>query len=888
MSNLETIPSLEKEPQYKEAVFGHWFHEFDRDQLFTYFLALKAGAISKDTPFSFVPKVSTEDLADNTKIIIEGVPDDTDGLNDKDSGNFDNDPTTDAPAAAMFYRQFQREFPKEFQPYATDINRWITAAETGKEMKRQLKNLNKGELDLASTKIFYGLKHQYGNDTKAFMDASLVMLENLMDPERTESLSELYKDQIALAQQVEAKSFTELKSAVQNTERFKVIDTSSEVPIAYFDTRGLNAGIGGPSVAMRAAQEMGKEPQIMLMIDDAKDDDGNIVGNKILLKIPKSQVENMQGIDLRTLLIERLHHLESLFGKGYVTEYGGHAGVIGSDREKGSGLNPEALSVALTKFFEIPRYTAKEFEQKALSFAQEKLGIENVLPGTETPRSEYALPERVMRLTLPGFNRVVEMSESDLPMYEKYFTENLNGNIEAFRALLLEKTQLSEPMGIANYRAREAGDKMYALYNDVENTPQILNLLNDLNPSQIEGLSPPMQMKILQNISQSPEAIDMIWNKDNLTYRITTKHIPDWLKSDIEKYKAARYSYMSLPHKIDEYLVKSVLSNVVRFKKVEEIKIFADTLIAILSSPGYKETHHDASHDQLLHSFIRLCSHEKIMEIPGGRDVIRSAIEQIKEVYGASMNAHWQRALDQYVSLFRGARKRNEELDDLFDAVGIEIPEISDERYHLEFWNSTAVIPPSFNLIDESLKKQEEEESPIITVLIQTGRNIRDSFLENGSYRSDEYELDKGKNIIVGSAEVHGHFKIGRDYDEDRQMARLLETYAQDIFDYLEQKGSGNAKIRFVTGGFPGMLSRKVTAIFTQRTHEIERNLTQKTREYRQARKDNDEEAMELIDQKIQEVENKGDRNSHILNSLVFTDYNMQDASFYDSAFLEF
>lgn len=859
----EQPKSLEREPRYKKVVFGHWFHEFDRDQFLTYYFAIKAGLINKNIPICFTPKVESSDLEDSSVLVIEGIPEGMKNDLGKDKGNFDNDINSDLPATSLFFEQFRNEMG-DFQKVATDINRWFSASERRREMKKPLSLLKKEDLDLATTKIFAGLKIKYKNDSEKLLKELVVLMEVLQDEGRKEELKDLYREALVINEQEVSKSYSLLEGAVKEENRFKLAATDSAVNLAYFDIRGIDASLGAPSVARAKGKELGLDPDLVFLISDAKDDEGSVVGRRLLFKFIEKEKDSKQKnkVDLRTLLMDRLQHLESLFGKGYIAEFGGHPGIIGSDRQKGSGLEPQELWFAIQNFFDKPRYTQEEFNEKSVSFAKDCVGVETVLPrATQTPGNAYELPERVMEVGLlkeaNGETKIISISENDLPLYEEYFKEVLDGNVETFQTILKEKTVVSEPALIADYRALKAGVKLRELVKNPDKINKTLDALNDLNPSQVENLPPEVLEDILSAISNNENAIDLIWNKDNGRYKITAGHIPDWMRQDAEKYKAGRYTYLSLPYKIDEFLVKKVISQVLDSGDVTKIEKTGLALIGILGSKNYKESHKEAVYDQLLHSALRICTNEKLLSISNGENLAKDLMSKLVESYGKEMIQHWTFANEQYKSLFVGAQERFPFLKDVFKDLGILVEKPDNPDYQLELWSPTEVIPPENTKILESIQKQKEKSrEPIVTVFVQVGRGIEDLLKKEGVYREKEDSPEKDLDII-GSVKINGYMRLGQDSSEAVQLSNLLYKYVEDITKFLHDQGE-NAKIRIMTGGFPGVLSRKVTAVFHQKVLEA-------------VKAGDMASAQELV--KISE-------------SLIFSDYNLQDKKFYDASFV--
>ena len=866
-NTFEDRKTPERPPDYEKVVFGHEDFDFDRDQFITYYFALRSGAIPADAELIFTSNPSKEDLDSSKVCNIEGIPAGY-TMNDKASGNFENDPKSGVPAAAKFYETFQRDFSKEFGDYANNIMRWITAAElhTKKDGKKEIKPRKKRKgkerpdplkpEDLwALTDIFYGLKAEHGGDMDTFIKEALAMMDTLVDPERLLSMKDLYAEAISLSKRNETKDQGSIEALLaKQPERFKFAVSDNGTQMAYIDVRGSNTSTGAFEAAKKQAKTHGLTPTIILLVSDAMDNTGELVGSRFMLQLADSSDDT----DLRKLLGPRLHYSEALLGKGYLTEFGGHKNMLGSDREKGSGLVPEELWVALQGFFDIPRYT----EESLMEFAGDKLGLKNAFPGmAEAPGTAYDLPERALYIGLhdDGSNetRITSISESDLPLYEEYLSKFLNGNVDAFRSMLKQKTAMSEPQQIATYRALKADIKLREVADNPKQMTKALDAIDDLNPAQIEGLSFDLQLQILQSIAKNDKAIDMIWNKDNLRYKVVTNQVDDWLKNDIEMYKAGRYTYMSVPYKIDKHLVYEVASQALKSKDLEVIKQVGDTLIGILKSKPYKDSHTEVVYDQLLHSVLRFCTGDELIALEGGPEVAAGLLKQLKDSYGADMTFHWNEAVRQGKSVFLTAMENVPEAKELFADLGLEIP-LEREAYQLELWSPATVTAPDPDKIRQSIEQQQEKSKPpVVTYMIKVNRNIDQILQRDGLYRQGEDDPEKDVTL-VGSVEVRGYLKIGRGSTEVRQLKDLLLTIVTDMSTIIKEHGQ-DAQIRILTGGFPGELSRDITAIFNE--------------EMIYADDQGDKDRLEALKQ--------------LQKQLIFSDYNTQDKKIYDKKFID-
>ncbi len=823
-SELQPENSTEQieKPHFEKAVFGHWFHEFDRDQFFTYYFALKAGLVNELTEVDFTPTVTQEDLINEEVIVIEGVPENK--LGSVTAGNYDNDPDTDAPAASVFYEKNNGKFG-DTGSAMMEINRWIKKAEAGIEPKKPkpLKLLTEADLQLFSTKIFHGLKLQYQDDPTSFLQRAVEAMDALVADAMISAphdLKTLYKEEIDMSEAEKSRMRNVLKDVIKSPERSRTAETATGITLAYLDTRDLDVTLGGTGAAVAAAQEEGLVADLVVLISDTVNDSVEKVGTKVLIKIPKGQESNLAEVDLRTLLKGRLNQVESLFGHGYDTDFGGHAGVIGSSREKGSGIDPKELWVSLQTFFEVPRYTQEDFHEKVREVAEDMFDTKIYNPNIiESGQNAFHLPERVAEFIVDG--RIIKLSESELPLYESYFVSMLDRNITAFDSLMKGKTDISEPVEISNYRATNASISLHEQLKEPDTSViQILNTLNDLNPGQITGLPRTILIGILEKISTDPDAIDAIWNKDNLRYAITTQALPDWMPVGSEQYKDARFKSLSLSYKIDKHLLEALIDEVIADPTILEdagLKIFS-----ILTSQSYTDSHQGAASDQLLSSYIKMCTDTNVLRENYPTAV--TLLESLTSIEAARIVPHLKALTRSRPYIFNRAIDNDREhegggrIESLLTSLSILRTQ---DLYDLRLQSESEVILATNQAVSESIERQRSEgKDPIVSVLAEIGRPVEDTIAAGGILRVGE-RLPERNIELVSVLKVKGLLQLGPESNEVQDITHTLYQQLTETLA-LAQGADGASKIRLIMGGFPGPLTTSFLAYITERVIDPE------------------------------------------------------------------
>lgn len=596
-----------------------------------------------------------------------------------------------------------------------------------------------------------------------------------------------------------------------NPDALTTTQTMNGYNLTYLDISGLNIDDGGMTVAEQIVKEVkGTDTDIMILVDDVVDDAGEKLGKQFKIKIPKARSGEAQlsSIDLRDLA-NRLNISERLFGGGVNlirnADFNGHPQIIGAPTTIGTQMNPENLFDAVQEYFDFPRYNAEQFVEKADEFA-EKLGCDYYLDDIiEHPFEEHAIAERSMVFRIPddtGRYYWITISEEDIPLYEKRFKDNKEENSK----MLLEKTLLTEPSAIAELRLETATENMRQ-YVEEKNGERLLTILDDLNPAMIRELPPDMLMEAFACIADSPRSISQVWDKDNLRYRSTQQHLPDWITADIEEFKAARFDYLFLQKKVDTYMIGALQEYVSVSGDPQLQKRFADILGKIATSEEYKKSHFGQSYDHLIQNTLHYVVDDRV-----DQSVRAQALKSLVSNYGAEMGNHWRAIQLSDSALVEQVRAAfgdviNPVLEQSKKEMNVEpIPDVP----------RSYVIHPDQEAIYESLAVQEQNgQKPIVTILAEIGRPIKKQIQKSGLNRM---ELDASGDPIneddvtfAGEVRTEGLLRLGKRYKDHQKVALQIAKVVKEVADIVP----ADTRIRIIRGSFPGIMSGElVTALF--------------------------------------------------------------------------
>jgi hypothetical protein len=853
---IKNVESGEKEVQptmFSRVVFGHDFRDFDRDQFLVYFQARAMGMIPRyanthDKSLEFTSQVADKDLYSDDVLVVEGIPERFKGkinsLSTKDGvkrGNFDNDPTDDSPAAQKFHQVIGNKILPEqitsgrvepgFKEKLSTVVSWLSAVDKGEAYKGANAFLS-GDLK-AMNALLNQLKYRYANEApEKYLDAAYEMMGQLFDSERIAQGIKLhnYGDNAKILREGidrKAEQRKLITERLHNPSSFNVATTMTGLNIAYVDVRGLGllSGSGGAAINF-AKRERGVDIDLVVLMDDEFDSEGNVVGNRLQMQrnaeaefdddydsdsISSSKVyeSKIRDVDLRKILADRLNLSEQLFGAGVEattnSTYGGHPGLVASPRGVGTYISPETIQYAISKFYDCPRYSTEVFRGVAKKFAQ--------LAGTDkfdwTRMSDVqdgtSIASRIIGLTIQnqtGKDVLILLSEEDLPLYESVLKP---GDISANKEILLKLTDFSEHPSIVAAR-EERARVLLDSYISGDNAERILAVIQDLNEASLAGLQPEVLLKALEIISNNANAVNAIWNKDSLIFKNSRQFLPDWICRDIEQDSAARYEYSSaVPAKVDSVLIGTLLDTAARTDDGEFHRRVGESLVRILTSDIYKNSHTEEYYDFLLIHTLEFLSTSRI-----DNDIRQQIATAVAEKYGTDMAAHWQAiALDNSGIMLEAFSQFPDEFSPLFETL-----DIKKEDFTIEGVSKSRVVPFTAEAVQSALERQKElgfETNPYATILVQIGRPIIDLLAERGTHRLDIDEV--GKRITEPTVEPDALIKVGRllrlgdGYEEYIKVADAVVEQLRQAQDLLPK----DAMLRIVRGGFPDALTAELT-----------------------------------------------------------------------------
>lgn len=790
----EVIAPETSNRNFDAVVFGHPLYGFDRDQAIAYFLGCQAGIIDESTPTIFSSDPTPDQLTNPRTLVLEGFDQSNKDEGTARLGNFGTG-KQDEPAAALLWQTYSRNFNEHPQKAAlADLVRWLKTADTGNPSKK-LQALSNDSLRLI-TPILYGLKLQNlpPNELLQQTNELLNLIVTNGDPNM---LRDRYLPQLQMVFRKRKADFVALREQAKDPQKLKTITTFTGTTIAFFDVRGLRVEAGGSSVAFRETSA-----DLVFLIDDVYDPENpdQVVGTQIIIKEPRKRdgVETTPETslpNLHTTLAERLTVSEKLFGHGLKLRktFGGHPGIVAAPAWIGSKLNPEDVWVAIQDFFNAPRYSKTEIDQQALALA-EKVGTEKGLVDLAISNAPHQLAEWHIKLTIPnskGEQKVVTIPERDLALYQQVLTDNERAN----QALLLEKTTLTEPEAIAAARNQVALDRLTTAI-DTNMATQALFVLDDVNTDFLKTLKPEMQLSLLKVLGQNDAAISQVWDKNNLVFTIT-ESIPDWIINDLEKYKAERFRYISVPSKIDTHLFNFLWQSLLTNQNSEQLHDLAQTCLTILTSDTYKKSHQEPGYDSLLSHLVMMLGHQEFPETLAGELLTTLLAKYPLD----EMKLDWQRVPPTYLAALL------QRFPGIGDALQTLVPADTEV---VSFIQDIEIKFPSQEGLDLSANTQ--------TIMVEIGRPMIQDFLTKGSFIDDSATQKEHPQQFVGEVKLARTLKL--ESREDKQIADLIVAQIKAVAQLVPHQ-----RIRLVCGSFPNMLTRVLVKKIAQLDADIQNRL---------------------------------------------------------------
>jgi hypothetical protein len=580
-------------PQFRKIVLGHSWRDVDGDQMTALCLAKSFGMVVENAPIVCTNLPSPDDARDPSVMVVEGIPkDQRNGLNSLSTGNFDTGPK-DQSATAMIRDASQalirRNKPKQ---EILDFVRWFDAVERNGTADIP-KTLNPDNLKIWSS-VLHGIKLTSQTPQEA-LGRAYDAFQKVIIAGTLPVLRDQYKPELARLAEIQTESATRLQEAIHNEpQRISTAETGTGLRVSTIDIRGLGVEKG----AMNYAVEHGN-PDVVLLIDDAYNDEGKPEKTQFKIKSTSSRY----NLNLQELLAERLSLAESLFGSGYAivtkTGFDGHPGIIGSPRT-GSDLDPTMLRHAVETFFDTPRFPVDDWKGLCQNLCGE-LSITQFVPTESFSVSNPAkLPDRDLIMVIPDNqqNRLVRISESDLPLYLEELASMKHEGMkpDEMRRWLLTKTEITEPEAIAVRRQKQALAGLEKAL-EAQNAGRILDMLDQINPNQLENLDSDVHIRILETVSNSETALRHVLDPNDLLYNLDTSGLPDWIKDNTDVQKTARFTMRAVQWKFNSVLLDKIAALSQHEQYASHI---AESLQRIITSDAYKNARTSDIPDKIL------------------------------------------------------------------------------------------------------------------------------------------------------------------------------------------------------------------------------------------------------------------------------------------------
>lgn len=790
----EAPKTLETQPFWDQVVFGHWRHDFDRDQFFAWWFAQKLGLISSQAPVEFKPYANPTDESNPKTLVIEGITNTATQVNKakNNPGNFDNG-SLGEPAAFMLWNAYadqpaiKNAFPQEPQQLAQlkELATWFNRREqkiTDTTQYTQLSGETIAKLELLVTSIFRGVteansQNPENNQTRqpTLLELSTI-LENALDLDISLStFSQRYSQHIELGTQRHEEAKQKTREYLQtNPEKVRTANISligEEHPftVCFADTTGLEGKPEGTFSALPQAD-------LVCLIGNELNDAGETVGQKITIQVNPDNQYLKQTILAE--LPQRLNQTEMLFGRGALevtlVGFGGHEGKTYSSLHSprgGSQLETEQLLFEIQRFLQSERFTRVELQASVQAAAE--IHPELSRHTVNYPQvTEGYIPELSVTFTTTQEHglKVTQLTESEWALYSAVVANTDT----SFTELLNAKTEFSQHPQVDAYQLHQVRETLTQALQE-SNGIQALLSLEKITGEQLQNLSGEQALQLWLTLSKDPLCINSVYDPFNPTFSIVQQHsLPDWITTHPELKAEAKYRYQSVPQKIDTVVVKLAMEHAQRNPEIAAK--FIASLLDVLTSPAYQETHHTQLYDQLGITLLELITSTKTpseLQVTAlNTTQARITPEMIQKNLG-----YWQQM---------GMRNPG-----LLHQTQQLWPELAQFSLIPENLHSIATIPNSYIL---PLEKHSLDE-------LHNTNNIPTILLEI-SARDHTRSLSKQGIMVDGAVGVRGFISI-----ENAQQLQTLSKHTVEMAKEALAATSTETKVRLVLGSQPSPLS---------------------------------------------------------------------------------
>jgi hypothetical protein len=788
--------SNERKSLFEKVVFGHNYKDFDRDQFVAYYLALKAGVITLDTPVGFTDKVESHDLKDTKVLVLEGTRGEVLNKNTIKSGNFDNGDNDD-PAAWMVYQAVQRGLSElDNKEQIKELARAFRSIENSNKEISPDKPLKFGSLDQyvqMTTAVFYGYKHDCGEDYYKFIKDMVLMLDTFLGEASSEKkeklLQERYNTYAHSTREFIKDNKKELALALKNeSSRFEYKVTNTGKRLAFFDTRGIKASTSASKILTDYIAGLGKEvPDLCCIFADSTSESRGV---KVMISVPREKAALYHEYDIGVDLKDRLNYIESLFGSGFESDYGGHQHFIASDRLLGTAIEPDMFWYALNRYYNTERYTKDEFSEYAKRFAYEYCGTKhaNIISALESD-SAGKIPDRYFEVCVGDMNEIkkIRIKEGDIPYYEKVFNDICHGDKAHFLEILGSQTDLSYPVEIRKVKSEMAYNSLLKSIESQE-IVSMLEALSDMVYEDIERLSIRDRIGLIGAISQSPLGVDLVWNPYQMAYRITSYSAPNYIYDSLQKHALAKFQYDSLTKIVDKQILEKTVQDICLKKEdVFYAKRLLGILVVIADSDSYKNIDREQGwFDSVLSGAVTLLGFLEESKELNSEEVGRF-LESIFSVHGEYAK-YAKIQIPKFSKIFTRYGIQNESDS---RRIFLQIP--SNPGSYMEF------VPDSE--FAENVNRSIQDNGSAVTGVVHLGRGLDEDAYKKGFYgdssivQQDPYE--------IFSMRIPGAVDLLSGHKEARVIVNSIMSMINESMVKAQTITGQSVKLRIVFSGVP-------------------------------------------------------------------------------------
>lgn len=624
-SQPETSRSVEVGEQgiYAEVAMGYCQPFADPDQIVAYCFQRLAGRVSPHATMRFSSgKAAETDFANPNVLTLEATKDIR--LGDPEQGNFthqmvvEDGAKREVCAAYVSFKAVEADLAENMPDRIEELRRmaeYIQASELGgfsggikqPSMAQLFKGAQLAYFDHPALVERFGIQETDQQQAlEECFELFRLFVETKQDPFEIIDIS-LHDDDTAQvrAAKKKAQRFSEIAEfqrqhdrELLRDERPSVRQLPSGVQIGYLDLRGKQLILGerGMGIGYRKSDlKTGHKSDILVL--DADLPDG---GHKILIGVnTRNPHARNKGLDLGEFA-RAWNNLEYVRGVGAAELKGenkadGHKGgesfgavtLLGSPAETGTGLDAGDLVRALNEYYRVPRYS----EAQLLEYARL---LTHPIPGAWVESIAGPYPNQHLRE-----RAIVSCALSpESPPHEDHTCTTCRREIRESE-LLVEQSE-GETTSVRQMTGRELDARAYDEFEHFVREGDAQNALFELARGRVDLADYEVQtgevlLPFFEQVAQSEEAIDLIYNAQNDTFN----PLPDsegylpWSNRATDV-RVSKYQLPgAVPYMIDSQLQRTLYEYVSSNVDEQAQERFVGALTAIFSSSAYRNSRSD-------------------------------------------------------------------------------------------------------------------------------------------------------------------------------------------------------------------------------------------------------------------------------------------------------